>query len=422
MAAGIPPGFDVLDETAERSDFDTRFERFADTLLADPDAEPALVRGFSLGLSRDDLAEIARALHRHWDRLEDGGLEVLERMRPGARRMAAGDARAGARRHRRGRGHEPVVHRRRRQAEGAPGVSGRGAGQLASCDDEPVDAAIPRRPAHAAAQLRPAGELGRPCRRGPLRLRGGGAGAPGSPAAPVVTPVLARARCPPGDVRHGGGRPATGRGPARLPRPARARPEAPATRHAAPPVPCAAATGACSSTSSRTPIPSRSSWRPASPPPWTARPTWRDAEPGGLFVVGDPKQSIYRFRRADIELFSRVGRQIGEEIVLVTNFRSVPGILGFVNTVFEELFGTEPVPGQAAHHELRRRSGPHPAPLPGRLVGQGHPAGGPARDPRRAAVPRRSGHAPEEGAEARHGPPATGRGRDAARRPVWADR
>ena len=76
------------------------------------------------------------------------------------------------------------------------------------------------------------------------------------------------------------------------------------------------------------------------------------AEKGGLFVVGDPKQSIYRFRRADIALFSEVGRQIGQEIVLVTNFRSVPGIIQFVNTVFAELFGAEPVPGQAAHHEL----------------------------------------------------------------------
>ena len=37
VAAGIPPGFDVLDETAERADFDARFERFADSLLADPD-------------------------------------------------------------------------------------------------------------------------------------------------------------------------------------------------------------------------------------------------------------------------------------------------------------------------------------------------------------------------------------------------
>ena len=53
VAAGIPPGFDVLDETAERADFDARFERFADTLLADPGAEPALVLGFSLGLTHD---------------------------------------------------------------------------------------------------------------------------------------------------------------------------------------------------------------------------------------------------------------------------------------------------------------------------------------------------------------------------------
>ena len=83
VAAGIPPGFDVMDETAERADFDARFARFADTLLADPDAEPALVQGFSMGLTPDDLVEIARALNRHWDRLVDGGLESLERMRPG---------------------------------------------------------------------------------------------------------------------------------------------------------------------------------------------------------------------------------------------------------------------------------------------------------------------------------------------------
>jgi len=69
--------------------------------------------------------------------------------------------------------------------------------------------------------------------------------------------------------------------------------------------------------------------------------------------VGDPKQSIYRFRRADIDTFERVGQAVGERILLVTNFRSVPGIVGFVNTVFAELFGAAPVAGQAAHHDLR---------------------------------------------------------------------
>ena len=75
--------------------------------------------------------------------------------------------------------------------------------------------------------------------------------------------------------------------------------------------------------------------------------------PGGLFVVGDPKQSIYRFRRADVDAFERVGEEVGERILLVTNFRSVPGIVGFVNTVFAELFGEVPTPGQATHHALR---------------------------------------------------------------------
>ena len=39
---------------------------------------------------------------------------------------------------------------------------------------------------------------------------------------------------------------------------------------------------------------------------------WRRARPvaGALFVVGDPKQSIYRFRRADIDTYNEVKRII----------------------------------------------------------------------------------------------------------------
>ncbi len=106
------------------------------------------------------------------------------------------------------------------------------------------------------------------------------------------------------------------------------------------------------------------------------------AEAGGLFVVGDPKQSIYRFRRADIELFARVGREIGEEIVLVTNFRSVPGVLRFVNAVFSTLFGHD-VAGQAVHHELVGERDPLP------LHHRGAPSGAgsqPAALPHTSAV------------------------------------
>ncbi len=61
-------------------------------------------------------------------------------------------------------------------------------------------------------------------------------------------------------------------------------------------------------------------------------------EPGRLFIVGDPKQSIYRFRGADYAAFRRaVDRVVAEgglELDLVTNFRSVPAVLGPVNDLF----------------------------------------------------------------------------------------
>src|SRR6266852_132271 len=67
---------------------------------------------------------------------------------------------------------------------------------------------------------------------------------------------------------------------------------------------------------------------------------WRQARPiaGKLFLVGDPKQSIYRFRRADIALYEEVKGVLlarGAEMVhLTTSFRSVPGIQEAVNAAF----------------------------------------------------------------------------------------
>ncbi len=63
-------------------------------------------------------------------------------------------------------------------------------------------------------------------------------------------------------------------------------------------------------------------------------------EPGKLFVVGDPKQSIYRFRRADIETYEKAReliRKAGGVLELVENFRTRPAIIEGVNTVFEPL-------------------------------------------------------------------------------------
>jgi ATP-dependent helicase/nuclease subunit A len=69
---------------------------------------------------------------------------------------------------------------------------------------------------------------------------------------------------------------------------------------------------------------------------------WRDVRltPGKIFVVGDPKQSIYAFRRADIEAYLEVVEKLikaqdGIECRLTANFRSHATILDVVNGIFE---------------------------------------------------------------------------------------
>ncbi|MCP9439152.1 MAG: UvrD-helicase domain-containing protein [Nitrospira sp.] len=70
-------------------------------------------------------------------------------------------------------------------------------------------------------------------------------------------------------------------------------------------------------------------------------------EPGKLFIVGDPKQSIYAFRRADIEAFDRVVEKIKDDggvvLTLTTNFRSDAAVLERVNGVFDRLFERRPL-------------------------------------------------------------------------------
>ncbi len=72
---------------------------------------------------------------------------------------------------------------------------------------------------------------------------------------------------------------------------------------------------------------------------------------GSLFVVGDPKQSIYRFRRADIDTYYRVKDLItasgGEVLHLTSNFRSLPELIDWSNRSFDELFAPASAPHQA---------------------------------------------------------------------------
>jgi len=71
---------------------------------------------------------------------------------------------------------------------------------------------------------------------------------------------------------------------------------------------------------------------------------WEDVHvpQGSLFVVGDPKQSIYRFRRADIAMYLRAQRMLGGEVSLTTNFRTVAPILEWVNAVFSRVILPDP--------------------------------------------------------------------------------
>jgi ATP-dependent helicase/nuclease subunit A len=72
---------------------------------------------------------------------------------------------------------------------------------------------------------------------------------------------------------------------------------------------------------------------------------WRELKPtpGKLFVVGDPKQSIYRFRRADIAIYDEVKRESLADGVrkIIQNFRSVAGVIDWVNSAFNALLVEE---------------------------------------------------------------------------------
>ena len=70
---------------------------------------------------------------------------------------------------------------------------------------------------------------------------------------------------------------------------------------------------------------------------------WRHVtpQPGKLFTVGDPKQSIYRFRRADVGVYVDVRAQLVERgarlVRLTTSFRASPSIQDLVNATFAPL-------------------------------------------------------------------------------------
>jgi len=95
---------------------------------------------------------------------------------------------------------------------------------------------------------------------------------------------------------------------------------------------------------------------------------------GALTLVGDPKQSIYRFRRADVGTYDRVRELVLRhrplEVALSTNHRSVPALIDWLNDRFDRILGVasdtrpfDPATGQVFQQRLApgRDGTPSPA-------------------------------------------------------------
>ena len=81
---------------------------------------------------------------------------------------------------------------------------------------------------------------------------------------------------------------------------------------------------------------------------------WEQGDGRSLFLVGDPMQSIYRFRDADLSLFNRAREQgIGEvrltHLRLSTNWRSAPELVEQINSCFEQIAQTHFSPAVAGN-------------------------------------------------------------------------
>src|SRR5579863_6143484 len=89
-----------------------------------------------------------------------------------------------------------------------------------------------------------------------------------------------------------------------------------------------------------------------------AQSDWLKVAPkaGKLFVVGDPKQSVYKFRRADVVLYREIRDALQERgvgiVQLTTSFRALRPIQHLVNAAFQTDMQDDVAAGQAAYSPL----------------------------------------------------------------------
>jgi ATP-dependent exoDNAse (exonuclease V) beta subunit len=94
------------------------------------------------------------------------------------------------------------------------------------------------------------------------------------------------------------------------------------------------------------------SLRPGAEPESDGRVSAAQLDPQKLFFVGDEKQSIYRFRGADVSVFKSLSEELeaagGDALELPFNYRSAPSLISFFNAVFSRTMG-----GASADYEAR---------------------------------------------------------------------
>lgn len=92
----------------------------------------------------------------------------------------------------------------------------------------------------------------------------------------------------------------------------------------------------------------------------TSIPAAGELEKDKLFFVGDEKQSIYRFREADVSVFKQLGRELegagGVALELGTNYRTEPALIALFNSLFSKVMGTGGADYEAEFRSLGSRS------------------------------------------------------------------
>ncbi len=142
-------------------------------------------------------------------------------------------------------------------------------------------------------------------------------------------------------------------------------------------------------------------------------PDERRADTTRLMLVGDPKQSIYRFRRADVTVWRGVqedfeARGLGRVVTLEENFRSVPGIVGFVDASVGAVLGPDTAPPASHPEGLSHPERSEGAIAPLRPLRSAQGDSGPQGDPGEEDPPMRAAY------EVAHQPLRATRGSDPA--------